>query len=263
MLLGTPNKILNVDRFTTDRADFVGLLRVDVFTDDHATEAFFHVALELLLEGLLSRVLDCALERHLLKVSAAEAVAGHVDDEALLVCAIVGVVAADGRTLLTETLHQATRETSTSEQDAGVGTVQVVVMQVLHHQQRLAVVLVRRHHDVVVQRLRHVLKRCHQQVRPDQRLIQAGIRQVKLIQSFHAKHLVESGLATCLLLRAVLVDDCVFINILEDVATSSAKWHTRHLLTDETSLKCLALRLHSSLLHLVHSLLTHEDQLAL
>ena len=105
----------------------------------------------------MSRVLDeLALEGNL------QAVTRHVHNEALLVGSIVGVVAADGRGLLANTLHQSTSEASPSEQYTRVGAVQIVVVQVLHHEKCFAIVLVRRHHNVIVQGLGNVLEGRHE-----------------------------------------------------------------------------------------------------
>ena len=85
------------------------------------------------------------------------------------------------------------------KQDASVGRVQVVVVEVLHHKQSSPVVLMRRVHDVVVHMQGAIIQRSGKQIRAQVILV------LRHFLAESAQELMVSHLASCLQLRRVLV----------------------------------------------------------
>lgn len=99
----------------------------------------------------------------------------------------------DGSTF---SIQQRTIKATLSKQDAGIGTVQVVVVKILHHEEGPPLLLLRWQQQLVVHGKRAVVERGRQEVGAE---IVAGVVQVGSHQP------MESPFAPSLLLRAVLV----------------------------------------------------------
>ena len=85
------------------------------------------------------------------------------------------------------------------EQDASIGRVQIIVVEVLHHKQSAPVVLMRRVHDVVVHMQGAIIQRSGKQIRAQVILV------LRHFLAESAQELMVSHLASCLQLRRVLV----------------------------------------------------------
>jgi len=109
------------------------------------------------------------------------------------------------------------------EQDTRVGTIQVVVVEVLHHQKSAAVVLVCRVHDIVHLKS-PIVKTCCKKICSKVIRNLIGVTAVYACKKsgWIAEILVEGAFASGLLLRTILVNNCCCLvygnNVVSDLS---------------------------------------------